>query len=434
MASAIRDRQRASFTEARRAQLQQLARVTERGPGRIVRIAYEGFNRHNVMLWASGLTYTTSLSLVPILAVALSALKAFGGDALMRPLIQRFLAVNSPEIADRLLGFVTNINASRLGVVGGASLLLTVVLTLGTIERAFNHIFNAPRGRTWIRKFTDYLSLVFTLPLLIAAAVSLRFQVHANLPDLAPLGWVLATIPLWAGFTFLYLIFPNTRVRWNCALLGGLLAAILLEAGQWGYVHFQVGVARSQAIYGALAAIPIFLTWIYMAWVIVLVGAELAAAAQSADSGIVVDYRSGDFPRIAALLAVTRIAEAMRGGKAPACTARSLAEELNAPLPAVQAVIDQLTAAGLVHQVATKAAPADSVLMLSRDCGVLRVADVLAALGEDLADLSPPLAAVLQEMRTGEQGALASLTVADLVADAPHPAAAPDRAEWRLDE
>jgi membrane protein len=432
MASAIRHRQRVSFTpEARRRRLRGLAQATERGPLRLVRATYEGFNRHNLLLWASGLTYTTSLSLVPILAVALSAVKGLGGEPLMRPLIQRYIAVNSPEIADKILGFVTNISASSLGVVGGASLLFTVILTLGTIERAFNHIFNVTRGRSWLRKFTDYLSLIFTLPLLLTAAISLRFRLHANLPDLVPLARLLATIPLWAGFTFFYLIFPNTRVRWDCAMLGGFIAAVLLESGQWAYIHFQIGVAHSQAIYGALAAIPIFLTWIYMAWVVVLSGAEIAAAAQGSTSGFAVAYRSGDFPRVAAFLTVMRIAERMRSGKRGICTVRSLAEELDVPERAVQTIIDQLKESGIIHEVASETGP--PTFMLSRDSNTIPLSDVLAALGEPLPDTAPALVAVLKDLRNTEQAALASLTVADLTG-ATTPSGQDHPPEWRMEE
>lgn len=437
MASVIREREQVSFShEAHRAQSKRLVDATERGPLRILRAAYHGFDRHNVLLWASGLTYTTSLALVPILAVALSVLKGFSGESSITPLIQHYIAVDSPEIAHQLLGFVSNVDAGQLGAIGGATLLFTVVLTLSTIEWAFNHIFNAPRGRTWIRKFTDYLSLIFTLPLLMAAAVSLRLRL--NLPDMAPLGWILATVPLWLGFSFLYLIFPNTRVRWDSALMGGLFTAVLLEVGQWGYFHFQFGFAHSQKIYGALAAIPIFLTWIYIAWVIVLAGAEIAAAEQGAEPAFAADYRSGDFARIAGLLTVMRAGERMRSAKPGICTARSIAGELNVPEPAVQSVIDRLREAGLLHEVASESGQAtkEPAVLLSRDSNVIPVAEVIAALGEIPEDTDPALAALLKDLRIAEQHAVASLTVSDLIRnqpqvlsdlhDGPH--------EWRLEE
>jgi uncharacterized BrkB/YihY/UPF0761 family membrane protein len=166
--------------ERAKADLERLDRLTQRGPLRVVRAAIDGFRNHNDTLWASALTYTFSLSLVPILAVALSAVKGLVGVDVIKPVIEQYLAINSPELTDRLLQYVGHINAATLGTVGGATLLVTVLLTLSTIERSFNTIFNVPQERTWIRKFTDYLSIIFTVPLLLAAAASLKGGIAMN--------------------------------------------------------------------------------------------------------------------------------------------------------------------------------------------------------------------------------------------------------------
>src|ERR1700746_1887948 len=130
----------------------------------------DGFSRNNDLLWASALTYTTGLSIVPILAVALSALNGLVGANVIRPFIERFLGANSPQITDRLLAFVSNVTARTLGSVGAATLLVTVVLTLGTVEQALNNIFRVVQGRTMARKFADYLSVTFAIPGLVAGA------------------------------------------------------------------------------------------------------------------------------------------------------------------------------------------------------------------------------------------------------------------------
>jgi membrane protein len=199
--------------ERARADLQRLERLTRRGPLGIVRAAIIGFNNHNDTLWASALTYTFSLSLVPILAVALSAVKGLVGTDVIRPVIEQYLAIKSPDLTERIFDYVRHINAATLGTVGGATLLVTVLLTLSTIERALNTIFNVPHERTWIRKFTDYLSMTFTMPVLLAAAVSLKASFATHLPRLPGLGWLAATLPIWIGFSFLYLFFPHRRVR-----------------------------------------------------------------------------------------------------------------------------------------------------------------------------------------------------------------------------
>ncbi len=396
--------------EARRHPLERLNKLTDRGPGHVLRVAYEGFNRHNDMLWASGLTYTTSLSLVPILAVGLSAVKGLGLSDRVKPVIQHLLAASSPEIADRLMEFVGNINARTLGVVGGASLLVTVVLTLGTIEKALNEIFNVPRSRTWIRKFTDYLSLVFTLPLLLAVAAPVKNTLQTALPDFRVFGWI---------FSFLYLFFPNTRVRWDRAAIGGLVAAILLEVGQWGYVRFQVGAARSQAIYGALAAIPVFLTWIYLAWIIVLAGAEVTAAAQGTEPAFDLDYRSPRFTRIAALLTMARAAARMNDRTARSCGAHTLAAELGVPAVAMWPVLDTLVGAGLIHEVGAEsgARAKDQGVFLSRDAAAIPLAEVLDCFEQapESIEGDDQIAALLERLRLAQFQAVDSMTVKDLV-------------------
>ena len=404
--------------EARRDQLERLNKLTERGPGRVLRVAYEGFNHHNDMLWAAGLTYTSTLSLVPILAIGLSAVKGLGLSDRIRPIIQHFLAANSPEIADRLMGFVGNINARTLGVVGGASFLVTVVLTLGTIERSFNSIFNEAKGRTLMRKFTDYLSLVFTLPLLLVAADPIKDKLDLVLPDLRVIGWIVATLPVWAGFSFLYMFFPNTRVRWNNAAIGGLAAAILLELGQWGYVHFQVGVARSQAIYGALAALPVFLTWIYLAWIIVLAGAEITAAAQGTEPAFDRDYRSSRFHRIAAFLTMARAGARMARPDDHGCTAHSLAAELGVPAVAIRPVMNELIRAGLIHEIGPETDTRVSAqgIFLSRDAAAIPLAAVLDCLEQSPESIAgdDAIAALLERLHRAQVEAVAAMTVKDL--------------------
>lgn len=394
-----------------------LNQLTDREPLRTIYRSVLGFTGHDVMLWASALTYTTVLSLVPILAIALSALKGLGGVERMKPLIEHFLAIDSPQIATQILGFVANISATALGEVGGAVLLFTVVLTLSTIERAFNHIFDVSRGRTWLRKFSDYLSVTFTLPLLMAAAIGVKTQFMRQMPHLPGVAWLAATIPLWAGFSFLYLFFPNTRVRWHCAVLGGLVAAIMLQVGQWGYIRFQIGAARYQVIYGALAAVPILLTWIYMAWIIVLYGAELTAAAQGIGASLQLDSLSPGFPRIAALLTVLRAGERMlKPAPALPCTVHALAAELGVTDRALAPVLDQLKLAGIIVESA-EVSPVDRThpIVLGRDSSEISVAEVFASLDQAPTAVRGQIAAVLEGIGAAERDRLGTLTVKDLV-------------------
>jgi membrane protein len=403
--------------ERAKADFDRLKRLTHRGPLGIMRAAIVGFNNHNDTLWASALTYTLSLSLIPILAVALSAVKGLVGADVMRPVIEQYLAIKSPELTNRILLYVGHINAATLGTVGGATLLVTVLLTLSTIERALNTIFNVPQERSWLRKFTDYLSITFTIPVLLAVAVSLKTSFATNLPHLPGLGWIAATLPVWAGFSFLYLFFPNRRVRWDCAVLGGLVAAILLEIGQWAYIRFQVSAGRYQAIYGALAAVPILLTWLYIAWTIVLAGAELAAAAQGTEAGFSLDYRSPAFVRTAVLLTVFRAAERALSPHAQACTIEGLAAELDAPATILRPILDQLQNAGIVIESANDSTTSLSGVFLARDSSELTVAEVFEPFEQVPENIhgDQRISGVLKSLATTQQESLSGLTIKDLV-------------------
>src|SRR5579862_7051647 len=141
--------------------------------GAVLRLAIVNFINNNDLLWASALTYTVTLAIVPILALVFSVLKGLGGTERLQPLIERYLALGSQTAAANLMQMVGNVNAATLGSLGGAALLLTVISTLGTIESAFNSIWQVPAGRSYLRKFTDYLSVVFTIPLLVVAAATL---------------------------------------------------------------------------------------------------------------------------------------------------------------------------------------------------------------------------------------------------------------------
>ena len=399
------------------ADLGRLERLTLGGPIAIVRAAVIGFNNHNDTLWASALTYTLSLSLVPILAVVLSAVKGLIGTDVIKLAIEQYLAIKSPELTNRILLYVGNVNAATLGTLGGAMLLVTVLLTLGTIESALNTIFNVAQGRTWMRKFTDYLSITFTLPVLLATAVPLRNSLAAELPRLPGVGWMVATVPVWAGFSFLYLFFPNRRVRWDCAALGGLVAAILLEIGQWAYIMFQVSAGRYQMIYGALAAVPILLTWIYIAWTIVLAGAELAAAAQGIEAGFSLDYCSPHFVRTALLLILFRTTERALSGASPACTIDSLAAELRAPSAMLRPIVERLENAGIILEFDDDSTARSSGLFLVRDSSELRLAEVFDAYyhPEDEPHGDERLSAVLKSIAATERQILGATTLKDLV-------------------
>jgi len=260
--------------------------------GVVVRVA-RAFDHDRVLLHASALTYVTLLSLVPFLALAFAILSGLGVPRKLEPWIMGRISAGSEEIAQRILAYIDNIKVGSLGTVGVIGLLVTVVLVMGNIERAFNHIWGVDRPRRWARKFADFLSVVLIFPFLILAASSLNALLRNAPPSMVggtarhlwiEMGRVLLLgaphLFVIAALTILYIFMPNTRVRFTSAVAGGIVAGIVLEVSQALYFHFQIGAAKYNAIYGAMAQLPVFLVWIYLSWVVTLLGAEVAWAVQ----------------------------------------------------------------------------------------------------------------------------------------------------------
>ncbi|HLK86504.1 MAG TPA: YihY/virulence factor BrkB family protein [Candidatus Binataceae bacterium] len=396
-----------------------LSRALRSRAAGVLERAADGFQRDNVLLWASALTYTAGLSIVPILAVALSALNGLGGAESIRPLLERFLGASSPQITQRLLAFVSNVNARTLGAIGAASLLVTVVLTLGTVEQALNNIFRVVRGRTLSRKFADYLSMTFAVPVLLAGAIGVRRVLVKHLPGIhsgyvSGAAWISSSIAIWAGFLFLYVFFPNRRVRIEAALIGSLVASTLLQFAQWAFIYFQYGVASYAAIYGALASVPLLLTWIYMTWVIVLLGAEITAAIERRDEPLYTDPWSMS-ERSVALAVALRLGERMRGRSATV-TPATLSAELAVDEEVVVEVLRRLERGRIVIENAAE--DGERGLFLARDSSSIGLEEVVDCVRGDAPTVTPSdarVAAMLRRLREAERATLGGLTVRDLI-------------------
>jgi membrane protein len=395
-------------------------------------IVAQGVARNQTLLRASALTYFTMLSLIPLLAVAIGLVEAFGASKDIVEFVVSQIAAVSPEAGTWLRERVENVDFGGLGAVGGATLVITTVLALSSVENALNHIWGVARHRPLVRRFPDYLAVLVVAPLLLTVAISLattlrseavveRLLENPELESLFRLSLGQApTLLFWVAFSFLYWFLPNTNVRPLPALAGGALAAALFALLQWGYVSFQVGAARSNALFGSFAAIPILLVWIYFSWTIVLLGAELAFAVQNRASFR--RAREGEEPRPAereaiGLAVATRMARGFCAGEA-GFTAEGLAEELDVPVRTVRSILTELETAGLV------APRGDAKLdgyQLGRAAERITVVDLLDALrGSDEAALrrvasDPALQTLLEEVDHDLEATLRGRTLADLV-------------------
>ncbi|MDT8440314.1 MAG: YihY/virulence factor BrkB family protein [Desulfuromonadales bacterium] len=261
--------------------------------GQLWTLVIRDFIADRCILRASALTFTTLLSIVPLLALMFAVLKAFGVQNELEPLLLEHLAAGSKTVVPQIIQYINNTNVARLGTIGLVLLVLTVLTLLSNIEQAFNRIWGVTETRPILRRFTDYFSVVTIGPVFVFAAISMTSGLQSQglvqaLLDQALIGElllllfkVLPFMVMWLVFAGLYLFIPNYRVSPKAALIGGIFGGTLWQLSQWGYVHFQVGVARYNAIYGTMAALPIFMVWIYFSWMIVLLGLEVTYAVQN---------------------------------------------------------------------------------------------------------------------------------------------------------
>ncbi|HFD87194.1 MAG TPA: YihY family inner membrane protein, partial [Gammaproteobacteria bacterium] len=232
---------------------------------------------------ASALSYTTLLALVPLLALSLAifaAFPAFHGisDKVLGVLFENLVPAAEETVLEYLRTFADK--AKALTGPGILFLIITALMLMATIEKALNEIWRAPPYRAIHRRLIIYWAVLTLGPLLMGAGIAVTSQLMAMTRitgDRDSIGWeVLPVLPLlleMVAFTMLYLVVPNTRVRVRMAIWGGLLSASLFEVAKMGFAYYITHFPTYEAIYGALAAMPIFLVWVYLSWLVTLVGA-----------------------------------------------------------------------------------------------------------------------------------------------------------------
>ena len=339
---------------------------------RVCRIGYStvrGFFDHRLTVRAAALTYFSVLSVVPFLAFAFSVLKGFGAyrsfiQGTVRSYLAETFAPNPAlhEAVERILEFVDATDFSRVGAVGLVVLVYTSVTLVSSVEDALNRVFGAKTTRPILRQLTDYVTLLVTTPLLVfvaatfsAAAQSstvVRFvREQLRLGPIIDFALGLAPIAVVGLAIFaMYLILPNVKTRPLSALIGAAVAAVAWQGALVLHVQLQMGVARSNAIYSVLGALPIFLVWTYVSWLVVLVGAEIAASHQNEQAVRERLHGRRADQALNEMLAVALAAHVARDflAAAPRSTAAELAARLEVPLPVVGDILDALARAGLL--------------------------------------------------------------------------------------
>jgi membrane protein len=333
---------------------------------RIMVFAFRGFFEDRAALRASSLTYFTMLSIVPILAMGFGIAKGFGFEERMNTVIdntfqgQENLIKPIKDLANNLLD---NTNGGVVAGIGFIILFWSVIQVLNNIELSFNDIWQVKKARSPVRKFSDYLAIMIVSPFAIALSGSfmVRIQSMADSVDLIKpiLMFLIKTVPyvsIWLLFTLIYIVMPNTKVKFKYALIAGIVAGSLALIVQWGYFEFQIGVTRFNTLYGSFAAIPLFLMWLQITWLIVLMGAEISFAYQNIESYEHEETAlklSHDNKRILTLLIAHNIVKNFEeGGKAK--SVEQLGHDLKIPVRLLSELVFEMVESGILAELASE--------------------------------------------------------------------------------
>jgi membrane protein len=310
------------------------------------------------------------MSLIPIAALVFALAKGFNYDIELRT----FLLDNFSEqqdIIQWILNFVdATLKNTKNGLIAGVGIVMLLwacMKLMVHIEESLNHVWNVKNPRSWKSRITNYLAVLIIAPIFMF--VSISFSVTANsalkslhlsnsfFGEISPfLTFLLKCVPfvsIWILFSLIYKFMPNTRVKYSHALIAGIVAGSAFQLVQNFYVYSQVSITKFSAIYGTFAAIPLFLVWAQISWLIVLIGAELSFAYQNIEhyeSEKQAEHTSFMQRKIVALLVARLICINFQNEKKPLLT-NEIAEKLSLPTRIVHSIIDNLCDAGIVSEV-----------------------------------------------------------------------------------
>lgn len=336
---------------------------------RTLLVSIKRFSDDNCRLHASSLTFFSLISIVPVLAMTFGIAQGFGFEKMLETLLYEKFP-GQEQILSQGFAFAHNLlektRGGTLAGIGLAGLIWSVIKVFGHIESSFNTIWNIKKSRPIVRKFTEYLSMMIICPILFILSNSLTLFIKSELDIIIQkfsiLGFVgflfqagLKLSPfilLWVLFTFLYMFMTNTKVHFKSALLAGVLAGTIFQFVQWGFIAFQVGVARYNAIYGSFSAIPLFLIWMQLSWLILLAGAEAAFAHQH-----IREYeRETDTTKISratrdklALFVTYFLAKKFQGGETP-LTIDDLSSQTGISIHLLCHILEDLVSGGVISE------------------------------------------------------------------------------------
>lgn len=361
-------------------------------PLKLIIYTIEGLMAHGTMDMSAALTFYSLISIVPVLALVFAVVKGFG---LAENLAQNLygLLPQMPEVVDYMVSFANNTLARTNGGVVAAISIVTlfwaVIRMFESIEMNFNKIWEVKSTRNMVRKYSDYITVVIIAPLLWIIATSIGAYAKDLLGIdgawwLKVLSKLISLVFVWAMFTFVYLVLPNTKVRLRSALLASVFAGTGFYLFQALFVFLMRWMTSYSAIYGSFAALPLFLLWMQNSWSILLLGCELSFALQNEkryDEEREIPNVSHDYSQKLMVAIMYYVARAfMRGeGSVPM---KDVRESLGISTRIANKLLAQLVVAGMLNEVKREEEDYDVAYAPARDIATLKVSDLLQAVDD----------------------------------------------------
>jgi membrane protein len=454
-----------------------LQRISERqGPARrlvhMVHLLVVGIRRSQLTRMAAALSYRTIFGLIPVLVIGFMVIAAFVSEQQVNDAVHHLLAfaglteVVAPGTEEAaasgtlhldqwiqdLFRKIQSLPKGTIGLIGALTLIYAAISMLVEIEKAFNQIYNAPEGRSWVRRITQYWTLLTlgTIFLFGSFYAQGRIQHFADQVQLADslqgmrgslvnvLGFIVTVAISTTLLVIVFMIVPNTRVMFLPALIGALLSAVLWESGKWGFSQYvaHLGNSKLNQVYGAVILLPLFMMWIYLTWLIVLMGLQLASALQTqwltnaegfhfsvlATFGLVDEERAKHNVKIvdpaSVLVVLTAVAERFAAGKSSDHS--HIATSTGIDEQAVADMLERLAGAGLLLRVAD--AEREGTYALARPPEAIQAVEALLLAQELVGNSRAVENKVLVSLTRARVQALEGKSVADLM-ERPAPAA-----------
>lgn len=337
---------------------------------RIWTIAVSEFNKDKCGEKASALTYFSLLSIVPVLAMAYGIAAAFGLQEAIQSELETYMSGQETVVTNVLNWAKRMLETSRGGIISGISavfLIYSVAKLLSNIEGVFNVIWLSQESRSLKRKVTDYMTVIFLGPLILIVSSSITVFITTSIEELTEtiglLGFfkplILGVLRLllytliWFLLFLIYIVFPNTTVKIRPALVAGILAGTLFQITQFAWIEGQVFLGRYNVIYGSFAAVPLFLIWLQLSWLIVLFGAEFAFSMQNVGTWAYDNERLKMnllTKRKTTLLVLRTIVHDFQQKDCPV-SFEELCAKLTIPRRFIREIIEELLATGLIVRV-----------------------------------------------------------------------------------